>query len=264
MFFSIPPTANLAARTNLFLMTTSHTPTIPQTHTHTLRDSHQSVCLFCRSGSIFGVKACLHKWSVGHMWASHTLHADPNHTVRCTRTNVSLTDTVNHAQIPSERFFFFFSRIYDVFKGVNRNTVRAFWHRIVIHPGACGLQSHPLWARSHDQQEPRSRTSKRCTSIRGICVSGNTRFFSAGARAMLSVWWKEAASPWSLASSLPIFCWILPNSPSFTLHPSSLFPLPLKTSCSQNAATCHYPSRARWVSSTIACSLFCSITLRAI
>lgn len=97
--FSMPPTANLTAQANLFLMTTSHTPTCPHSQTHTrvagtswISVSHQNVrvCIFSQTWlnqlrwiNIW-CKSCLHKWSVRHVWTSHTLHAD-----RHTHTNPS-------------------------------------------------------------------------------------------------------------------------------------------------------------------------------
>ena len=96
-------------------------------HTHTLRES---VCLIgvmffqwnlmnLAAEDQYLVHSCLRRRSGRHVQTLHALRVDPQPPHQhCTQTNMSLTDTVNHAQIPKRAFcFVLFSGIYGVFKG---------------------------------------------------------------------------------------------------------------------------------------------------
>lgn len=73
-----------------------------------------------------------------------------------------------------------------------------------MYPGTSGLQLYPLWARSHALSSPHTRTSKKgAQAHRGICVTGYTHFFSAGARSCCQFGEKRRGAPgvWPLLSS---------------------------------------------------------------
>lgn len=149
-----------------------------------------------------------------------------------------------------------------------------------MYPGTSGLQLqlYPLWARSHALSSPHTCTSKKgAQAHRGICVTGYTHFFSAGAWSCCRFGEKRRGAPgvWPLLSSpLPDSSQFSsplvsqscypppPPPPPMTLHPSSLFLLPRNLPArsppilTQNAVACHYLSCA---SSELQAHLTCSL-----
>lgn len=210
--FSTPPTTNLTAWDDLFLMA------CPHSQTHTV--SHQN--------NVFSVKLyrTRPRW-INNWWKCWTPAStnDPSDTcvhVACAPPSnfVSLTVLVNHASVPWG--IFFFNIQYDVFKGWTWHCL-GFWLCSVIHPGASRLQlqSYPLWARSHSSAgvpHTHTHTYLKVQKHKGdLCNWVHTRLLSGSSR-LLSVWWKEAASPWSLASSSAILL-----SPILLTSPFSVF-----------------------------------------
>lgn len=156
-----------------------------------------------------------------------------------------------------------------------------------MYPGTSGLQLqlYPLWARSHALSSPHTCTSKKgAQAHRGICVTGYTHFFSAGAWSCCRFGEKRRGAPgvWPLLSSP------LPDSSQFSspLVSQSCYPPPPTTPhdssslisfststqppCSLashvNAECCGVPLSVlrffRVASTSHMQPLFCSVTLR--
>lgn len=148
-----------------------------------------------------------------HVWTLHALRVDPQPPhQRCTQTNMSLTDTVNHTQIPKTSFYFVFSVGYMVCSRGEHETVQAFDSALSSAPVLVGSRSrHIRCELGHSLQREFHIW---------ICVTGYTHLCSAGARACCQFGEKRRRAPgvWPL---LPPSCaGFFPDSPRLARSPS--------------------------------------------